>query len=213
MKEGSQGYLPVGKPSTWAYFDPILKSLQLIGTKPALKDCQPQPIALLVLPTSTSINLIPTKSEAHQTGDSSEASMSNDPGVQPCFETAPSIHAVYEEEERLDWGTDDDKSHAVPMMICPKSRPVHNVTSTSLAVPASLQSPESQSKYAVTNSFENGVAAQKQQEVGCSAEDMTPALDSSTHGVQDDFEMGSESAVFIGKFPVYIVNSHGLIDV
>ena len=42
--------------------------------------------------------------------------MSDDSGVQLRCETAPSIYAVYEEEERLDWGTDDDKSHAVDNM-------------------------------------------------------------------------------------------------
>ena len=64
----------------------------------------------------------------------------------------------------------------------------------------------------MTNSFETGVAAQKQQEASYSAEDMTPALDSSTHGVQDDFKISSESAVFIGKFLIYIVNSYSIID-
>ena len=114
-KEGSQGYLPVGKPSTWAYFGPgpQPKSRELVGTQPSLEDCRPKPVPFPAPPplaVSTPVNLISTGAETLPTSVPPEVSMLNDPSLQHPCKTGPPVSTA--NDETLDWGTDDEESHS-----------------------------------------------------------------------------------------------------
>jgi hypothetical protein len=193
-KEGRRGYLPVGKPSTWAYFDPQPKSQNLVGTQLSLEDCRPRSVHSFSLPPPLSMAL---------TSAPPEAPMFDDAKVQRPCEPAPSMLGGY--DEKLDWGTDDEEFHSA----APTADPISSLASCKVAdantalvaevPPAAAQFPDIQPKNAVTNAVKASIIAQKEQEAGCDLEITAPVLDSRMCGVLDDVEMGSESAMTTGE--------------
>lgn len=206
-KEGRKGYLPVGKPSTWAYFDPQPKSQNPVGTEPSLEDCRPKPAYSFALPPSvstagSSVNLVSAEGEIPLTSVSPEAPIFDYPRVQHPCEPAPSMSGGY--GEKLDCNADDEESHnAAPATTDPVSSPVsHSVADANTApraevLPAAAQFPDIQPKNVVTNTVETGIITQKEQG---SVEVTTPVLDSGTRGVHGDLEMGSESATATSEY-------------